>query len=57
MSLLEIFRTELRSHPISWGRRLFLAALIISAISAVIALAISTADSGNGKDNSDAPRP
>jgi hypothetical protein len=57
MSLLEIFRTELCSHPISWGTRLFLAALIISAISAVIALAISTADSGNGKDNSDAPRP
>ena len=57
MSLQEIFHTELWSHPISWGTLLFLAALIISAISAVIGLAISATVSGNGKDNSDAPRP
>jgi hypothetical protein len=57
MSLQENFHAELWSHPISWGTLLFWAALIISAISAVIALAISATDSGNGKDNSDAPRP
>jgi hypothetical protein len=42
MSLQEIFHAELWGHPISWGTLLFLAALIISTISAVIALAIST---------------
>jgi anti-sigma-K factor RskA len=57
MSLREIFHAELWSHPPSWGTLLFWAALIISAISAVIALAISTADFDNRQDDSDAPTP
>jgi hypothetical protein len=40
-----------------WWTLLFWATLIISAMSAIIALAISATVSGDGKDDSDAKRP
>jgi hypothetical protein len=58
MSLQEIshkvqgWLAELWATP--WGTLLFWAALIISAMSAIIALAISATVSGDGKDDSDA---
>jgi hypothetical protein len=60
MSLLEIFHKVqgwlgCGTIPFLEGR-CFFAALIISAIAAIIALAVSATVSGNGKDNSDAPR-
>jgi hypothetical protein len=62
MSLQEIFHkvqgslAELWNYPISWWTLLFWAALILAAMAAIIALAASAAVSGDGKDNSDAPR-
>ena len=57
MSLQEIFYkvqgwpAELWTTP--WGTLFFWTALIISAISAIITLAVSTSASGNWKDDSD----
>jgi hypothetical protein len=61
MSLQEIFHkaqgwlAELWNYPIPWGTLFFWAALIISVMAAINALAVSAAVSGDGKDNSDAP--
>jgi hypothetical protein len=60
MSLQEIFHkvqgwlAELWNYPIPWGTLIFWAALILAAMAAIIALAVSTSTSGNWKDNSDA---
>ena len=60
MSLQEIFHkvqgwvAELWNHHPPLETLLFWAALIISAMSAIIALAISATVSGDGKDDSDA---
>jgi hypothetical protein len=60
MSLQEIFHkvqgwlAELWNYSIPWGALFFWAALIISVMAAINALAVSTRD---WKDNSDAPKP
>jgi hypothetical protein len=63
MSLHEIFHkvqgwvAELWNHHPPLETLLFLAALIISVMAAINALAVSTSTSGNWKDNSDAEGP
>jgi hypothetical protein len=63
MSLQEIFNRiqiwleGMWNYPIPWGTLFLWAAIIIGAMAAIILLAVFTTVFGDGKDNSNAPRP